>query len=124
VILTISLQCSRTPLDERSARRRYLFLTTHNTHNRLTSIPRAGIEPATPASERPQTHALGYGYTEARNDTTQQSGQTPDEEVEIKNITDYNLKGSRPYCTTTKIGIQETVAHLYKELFNNKIIIT
>jgi len=30
---------------------------------------------------------LGYGYIEARTDTTQQSGQTPDEEVEIKNIT-------------------------------------
>jgi hypothetical protein len=27
--------------------------------------------------------ALGYGYTGARNDTTQQSGQTPDKEVEI-----------------------------------------
>jgi len=33
--------------------------------------------------------ALGYGYIEARNDTTQQSGQTPDMEVEIKNITVY-----------------------------------
>ena len=30
---------------------------------------------------------LGYGYIGARNDTTQQSGQTPDKEVEIKNIT-------------------------------------
>ena len=34
-------------------------------------------------------HALGRGYTEARTDTTQQSGQTPDKEVEIKNITVY-----------------------------------
>ena len=32
---------------------------------------------------------LGYGYIEARTDTTQQSGQTPDKEVEIKNITVY-----------------------------------
>jgi len=32
---------------------------------------------------------LGCGYTEARNDTTQQSGQTPDKEVEIKNTTVY-----------------------------------
>ena len=32
---------------------------------------------------------LGYGYTGARTDTTQQSGQTPDKEVEIKNITVY-----------------------------------
>jgi hypothetical protein len=32
---------------------------------------------------------LGYGYIEARTDTTQQPGQTPDKEVEIKNITVY-----------------------------------
>ena len=30
----------RTPLDEWSARRRDLYLTTHNTHNRQTSFPR------------------------------------------------------------------------------------
>ena len=33
----------RTPLDERSARRRDLYLTTHNTHNRQTSMPPGGI---------------------------------------------------------------------------------
>jgi hypothetical protein len=32
---------------------------------------------------------LGYGYNGTRTDTTQQSGQTPDKEVEIKNITVY-----------------------------------
>jgi hypothetical protein len=31
----------------------------------------------------------GYGYTAARTDTTQQSGQTPAKEVEIKNSTVY-----------------------------------
>jgi hypothetical protein len=31
----------------------------------------------------------GYGYTAARTDTTQQSGQTPDNQVEMKNITVY-----------------------------------
>jgi len=30
----------RNPLDERSAQRRDLYLTTHNTHNRQTSMPR------------------------------------------------------------------------------------
>jgi len=30
---------SRTPLDEWSARRRDTYLTTHNTHNRQTSMP-------------------------------------------------------------------------------------
>ena len=33
----------RTPLDEWSARRRDLYLTTHNTHNRQTSMPPGGI---------------------------------------------------------------------------------
>jgi hypothetical protein len=36
----------RTPLDERSARRRDLQLTTHNTHNRHISMPPMGYEPA------------------------------------------------------------------------------
>jgi len=33
----------RIPLDEWSARRRDLYLTTHNTHNRQTSLPPGGI---------------------------------------------------------------------------------
>jgi hypothetical protein len=33
--------------------------------------------------------SYGYGYIGARNDTTQQSEQTPDKELEIKNITVY-----------------------------------
>jgi hypothetical protein len=48
----------RTPLEEGPARSRDLYLTTHNTHNRQTSMPPAGFEPAIPASERPQTHAV------------------------------------------------------------------
>ena len=53
----------RTPLDEWSARRRDLYLTTHNTHNRQTSIPSVGFEPAIPAGERPQTYALDRAAT-------------------------------------------------------------
>jgi hypothetical protein len=34
-------------------------------------------------------YAQGRGYISARTDTTQQSGQTPDKEAEIKNITVY-----------------------------------
>jgi len=48
----------RSPLDEWSARRRELYLTTHNTHRRQASMPPAVLEPTIPASERPQTHAL------------------------------------------------------------------
>jgi hypothetical protein len=53
----------RTPLDEWSARRRDLYLTTHNTHNRQPSMPPAAFEPAIPASERRQTHALERAAT-------------------------------------------------------------
>jgi len=35
----------RTPLDEWSSRRRDLYLTTYNTHNRQTSMPPVGLEP-------------------------------------------------------------------------------
>jgi len=48
----------RTPLDEWSARRRDLYLTTHDNHKRQTSMPPVEFEPTIPASERPQTHAL------------------------------------------------------------------
>jgi len=32
--------------------------TTHNSHNRQTSMPLEEFEPAIPASERPQNYAL------------------------------------------------------------------
>jgi len=35
----------RTPLDEWSVRRKYLYLTTHNTHNRHTSMPQRDSNP-------------------------------------------------------------------------------
>ena len=63
---------TRTHLDKRSGRHRDLYLTTHNNHNRQTSMPQAGFEPTIPVSERLQTHALdraatgigcGYAFT-------------------------------------------------------------
>jgi hypothetical protein len=45
---TITLRHTRlgkTPLDEWSIRLRDFYLTTHNTHNRHTSMPPAGLEP-------------------------------------------------------------------------------
>jgi hypothetical protein len=48
----------RTPLDEWSARRRDLYLTTHNTLNRQISTPPVGFEPPIAVGERQQTHAL------------------------------------------------------------------
>jgi hypothetical protein len=59
--ITITLRhttLSRTLLDEWSARRRDLYLTTHNTHNRhiQVSMPPAELEPTIPAIERPRTY--------------------------------------------------------------------
>ena len=53
----------RTTLDELSFRRRDLYLTIHNTHKRHTCTLPAGFEPVTPASKRPQTHALDCAGT-------------------------------------------------------------
>jgi hypothetical protein len=53
----------RNPLDQWSARRRDLYLTTQNTHKTETSMPPPGFEPAIPSSERPQTHALDRAAT-------------------------------------------------------------
>jgi hypothetical protein len=48
----------RTPLDEWSIRRRNLYLTTHNNHNRQISMPLVGFEPTISAVERPKTYVL------------------------------------------------------------------
>ena len=53
----------RSSLDEWSARRGDLHLTTHNTHNRQTSMPPVGFDPTVSAGERPQTHALDRAAT-------------------------------------------------------------
>ena len=57
----------RTPLDEWSARRRDLYMTTHNTHKRQISMPPVGFEPTISEGERPQAYTLdraanGTGY--------------------------------------------------------------
>jgi hypothetical protein len=57
----------RTHLDEWSSRRRDLYLTTHNTHNRQTSIPPVGFEPTISEGERPQTYALDRAATKTGN---------------------------------------------------------
>ena len=54
----------RATLDERSARRRDLYLAPHNTHNRKISMLPVGFEPTISASERPQTYALDRAATE------------------------------------------------------------
>ena len=58
VILIKHTTLGRTPLDERLAHRKDLYLTTNNTHKIQAMMPPAGFEPAIPASERPQTQAF------------------------------------------------------------------
>ena len=53
----------RTPLDEWSARRRDLYLTTHNTHNRQTSMLPVRFEATISEIEWPQTYALDRAAT-------------------------------------------------------------
>ena len=52
-----------TPLKEWSARRRDVYLTTHNIHNRQTPVSPVGFEATTPPSEGPQTHILDSAVT-------------------------------------------------------------
>jgi hypothetical protein len=47
-----------TPLDEWSASRKDLYLTTHDTHNRQLSMPLVEFEPTISAGKRPQTYVL------------------------------------------------------------------
>ena len=65
LIIEVSRSYSGTPhsvwlLEERSARCRDLYLATHSIHERQTSMPPAGFEPAFQASEWPLASWLGF----------------------------------------------------------------
>jgi len=53
----------RTPMDEWWARRRDLYLTTHNTYKKHISMPPGGFELTISAREGPQTYALDCATT-------------------------------------------------------------
>jgi hypothetical protein len=53
----------RAPLDEGSARRRDLYLTTETLYERKKFVPPVGFEPTIPASARPHTYALDSAAT-------------------------------------------------------------
>ena len=59
----------RTSLNEWSVRRRDLYLTTHNTHNRQISMPPVGFEPTISAGQRPKTYALDRAATSPKSYT-------------------------------------------------------
>jgi len=59
----LRITVGRTSLDEWSVRRRDFYLTTHDTHNRQTSMPPVGFEATISAGERPQMYALDRAAT-------------------------------------------------------------
>ena len=98
----------RTPMDEWSTRRRDLYPTKHNTHNRQTFMPPARFEPKIPASDRPQTHTLDRADTEIG------------EEVITKLKTLYRPKSNMSYITP-KVSHRRHVSNCciltYKQYF-------
>ena len=65
ITLTDTHTLGRTPLDEWSARRRDLYLTTHNNHERKTSISPGGIRTHNPSKRvaaHPRLKPRGYRY--------------------------------------------------------------
>jgi hypothetical protein len=66
----------RTPLDEWSARRRKLYLTTHYTYSGRTSVPPAGFGPVMPTIEQSHTDALVHANTGTRSITIKSLKQT------------------------------------------------
>ena len=95
----------RTPLGEWSARHTDLYLTTHYTHNRQTSMPPVEFEPTISAGERPQTYALdraatGTGFLTYTSSEIYNSCSTFfSSRISVKLLSTYKLP-SRSYLTT------------------------
>jgi len=98
------------PLDEWSARRKDLYVTTHNNHKGHISLPPEEFESAVPASERPQTYALdraaiGTGLRVTSRSTIQKKACLEDAKrrLDYKNV---NIKAfvepERKYIVNTK----------------------
>ena len=120
----------RTPLDEWSALRRDLYLTTHDTHNTQISMPLVGFEPTISTGERPQAaHLLrswvrippgawifvccecrvlsGRGLCEElsvkiHNETRKRTTQKPVEREKCTSFLPAIVQGPLIYCTRTR----------------------
>ena len=88
----------RTPLDEWSARRRDLYLTTHNTHNRQTSMPSVGFELTISAGERPLGLATCHIYSD-------ESSPSPKKISEISLQYHFTHSAEHTFLTKSKIII-------------------
>ena len=60
MIILRHITLDRTPLDEWSARRNDLYVTTHNTHKRQTSVQPVGLEPSKRAAADPRLIPRGH----------------------------------------------------------------
>jgi hypothetical protein len=83
----------RTPLDEGSARRKDLYLTKHNTHNRQISMPSAGFEPTLSVNGQPRTYALDHA---AREISSYKSGAGEIYSC-VLGVISHPLQGANPY---------------------------
>ena len=63
ITLTEHITLGRTPLDEWKTQCRHRYQTTHNNHNRRTSMPSPGFEPTILACKRLHTPALDSAAT-------------------------------------------------------------
>jgi hypothetical protein len=86
-----------TPLEEWSAQRTDLYLTTHN---RQTSMPPVGFEPRMSAGERPQTYASDRTAT-ATGDTIMSLTTLNDSPAEAPSFNTYDAFASN---TNTTMG--------------------
>jgi len=98
---TITLRHT-TLVNSPSACRRDLYLSTHNTHNRQTSMSSVEFEHTIPGSERPQTHALDRAAT----------GIGP---ASLKSFSN-SLDSSRRYGDTTRLLDWNTCGEILAEL--------
>jgi hypothetical protein len=85
------MRVGRTPLDEGPARRRDLYLTTHNTHKRETSMPPMGFELPILVSERPKTHALDRAATVMPVSYTEYNSQDKGKIVFVHTVKAYGV---------------------------------
>jgi len=112
----------RTPLYEWSARRRDLYLTTHNIRKRKTSMPPARFEPAIPASERPHTNALGNAATRIGNNQPHNSTKTTTTQQNQQHTATWQSdtnKYSTSWPTTTQQYETTTNKQPYKQQESN-----
>ena len=105
----------RTPVDQWSARRRDLYLTTHDTHNRQISMPTVGFEPTISAGERPQ--AYSFEWLQCLHLHGQASSREYKGTKRFRNVAKYlpdDTASSRNSCTANVL--QQQLQHIDNDI--------